>query len=95
MEDIIKIVKSLEDSGLLFKWVTETVQNKVKEQKRGFLSRLLGTIGASILRKILSDQCMNRAEMIQRIKRAGERIVRVGYGCRSSNSFALQNKTIK
>ena len=34
IEDIIKIVKSLEDSGLLLKGVTETVQNEVKEQKR-------------------------------------------------------------
>ena len=38
MEDIIKIVKSLEDSGLLLKGVTETVQNEVKEQKGGFIS---------------------------------------------------------
>ena len=38
MEDNIKIVKSLEDSGLLLKWVTETVQNELKEQKGGFLS---------------------------------------------------------
>ena len=39
MEDIIKIIKSLEDSGLLLKRVTETeVQNKVKKQKGGFLS---------------------------------------------------------
>ena len=45
MEDIIKIVKSLEDFGLLSKGVTETVQNKVKEQKRGFISMLLGTLG--------------------------------------------------
>ena len=37
MEDIIKIVKSLEDSGLLLKGVTETVQNEVKEQKEDFL----------------------------------------------------------
>ena len=37
MEDIIKIVKSLEDSGLLLKGVTETVQNEIKEQKREFL----------------------------------------------------------
>ena len=36
MEDLIKIVKSLEDSGLLLKGVTESVQNKVKEQKGGF-----------------------------------------------------------
>ena len=37
IEDIIKIVESLQDSGLLLKWVTETVQNEVKEQKGGFL----------------------------------------------------------
>ena len=43
MEDIIKIIKSLQDSGLLLKGVTGTTQNEVKEQKRGFLSMLLGT----------------------------------------------------
>ena len=48
MEDLIKIVKSLEDSGLLLKGVTESVQNEVKEQKGGFLSMLLGTLGASL-----------------------------------------------
>ena len=48
MEDIIKIVKSLEDSCLLLKGVIETVQNEVKEQKGGFLSMLLGTIAASL-----------------------------------------------
>ena len=42
MEDIIKIVKSLEDSGLLLTRVTETVQNEVKKQKSGVLSMLLG-----------------------------------------------------
>ena len=48
IEDIIKIVKSLEDPGLLLKGVTETVQNEVKEQKGGFLIMLLGTLGASL-----------------------------------------------
>ena len=43
MEDIIKIIKSLEDSGLLLKGVSETVQNEAREQKGGFLSILLGT----------------------------------------------------
>ena len=43
MEDIIKIVKSLEDSGLLLKGVSETIQNKAEERKGGFLSMLLGT----------------------------------------------------
>ena len=55
MEDIIKIVKSLEDSGLLLKGVTETVQNEVKEQKGGFLNMLLGTLGASLLGNILTE----------------------------------------
>ena len=50
MEDIIKIVKSLEDSGLLLKGVSETVQNEAEE----FLSMLLGTLGASLLGNILT-----------------------------------------
>ena len=53
MEDIIKIVKSLENIGLLLKGVTETVQNEVKKQKGGFLSMLLGTLGASLLENLL------------------------------------------
>ena len=54
MNDIIKIVKSLEDSDLLLKWVTETVQNEVQEQKGEFLSMLLGTLGASLLGNLLT-----------------------------------------
>ena len=45
-EDINKLVKSLEDSGLLLKAISETIQNEAKEQKEGFLSMLLGTFGA-------------------------------------------------
>ena len=56
MEDIFKTVKSLEDSGLLLKGVTETVQIEVKEQKGGFLSMLLGTLGASFLGNILAGK---------------------------------------
>ena len=52
MEDIIKIVKCLEDSGLLLKGVSKTVQNETKEQKGGFLSMLLGTLGARLLGNI-------------------------------------------
>ena len=61
MEVIIKIVKSLEDSGLLLKGVTETVQNEVKEQKEGFLSMLLGTLGESVLVNLLTGRGVNRA----------------------------------
>ena len=56
MEDLIKIVKSLEDSGLLLKGVTESVQNEVKEQKGGFLNTLLGTLGASLLGSLLTGK---------------------------------------
>ena len=56
MEDIIKIVKSLEDSGLLLKGVSETIQNEAKEQKGGFLSMLLGTLGPSLLGNILAGK---------------------------------------
>ena len=71
MKDIIKIVKSLEDSGLLLKGVSETIQNEAKKQKRGFLSMLLGTLSASLLGNILAGR---------RITRAGEGVISAGYG---------------
>ena len=70
MEDIIKIVKSLEDSGSLLKAVSETIQKEAKEQKGWFLSMLLGTLGASLLGNILAGKGMNRAR---------EGIVSAGY----------------
>ena len=73
MEDIIKIVKSLEDSGLLLKRVTETVQNEVKKQKGRFLSMLLGTLAASLLGNILAGRGTNRT-------RKGRGTNRAGYG---------------
>ena len=54
--EIIRIVKTLEDSGLLLEGVTETVQNEVKKQKGGFLSMLLGTLGASLLGNLLTGK---------------------------------------
>ena len=80
IEDIIKIVKSLEDSGLLLKEVTETVQSKVKEQKGGFLSMLLGTLGAILLGNLLAGKGTYRAGKGKGINRAGEGTVRAGYG---------------
>ena len=81
INDIIKIVKSLEDSGLLLKGVTESVQNEVKEQKGGFLSMLLGTLGASLLGNLLTGHGIsNRAGKGRVINRAGEGVLRAGYG---------------
>ena len=80
MDGIIKIVKSLEDSGLLLDGVTKTVQNEVKEQKGGFLSMLLGTLGASLWGNLLTGKGIYRAGKGKGVNRAGERIVRAGYG---------------
>ena len=51
MNDIMKIVQALEDSNISLKGVTETIKNETKEQKERFLGMLLGTLGASLLRK--------------------------------------------
>ena len=67
----MKIVKSLEDSGLLLKGIAEAIQNEAKEQKRGFLSMLLSTLGASLLGNLLAGKG---------IKKAREGITRAGYG---------------
>ena len=71
MNDIIKIVQALEDSNILLKVVTKTIENETKEQEGGFLSMLLGTLGASLLGNLLSGKG---------IARAGEGIIRAGYG---------------
>ena len=78
-EDIIKIVRSLEDPGLLLDGVTETVQNKIKEQKGRFLSMLLGTLGACLLGNLLTGRGGNRAGKSEGINRASEWIVRTDY----------------
>ena len=75
MEDITKIVKSLQDSGLSLKEVSETIQNKVKKRKERFLSMLLGTLGASLLGNMLAGEGINRA---------GEGFIRAGYGSEGS-----------
>ena len=87
IEDIIKIVKSLEGSGLLLKGVTETVQNEVKEQKGGFLSMSLGTLGASLLGNILTGRGILKAGKGREINtaRKGEGVIRAHYGSCPSN----------
>ena len=76
MEDIIKIVKSLEDSGLLLKGVRKTIQNEAKEQRGQFLSMLLGTLGVILLGNILAGKRMNRAGYGNK---KGKGIARAGY----------------
>ena len=71
MEDIMKIVKSIEDSGLLLKGISKTIQNEAKEQKGGFLSMLLGILGASTLGKMLAGKGIDGIR---------ERIIRACHG---------------
>ena len=93
IHDIIKIVKSLEDSSLLLKGVTETVQKEVKEQKGSFLIMLFGTLGAILLGNLLTGKgaiATSQGRGIYRagkgkgkgINRAGEGVLRAGYGNR-------------
>ena len=90
MNDIIKTVQALEDSNVLLKGVTKTIENETKEQKGGFLSMLLGTLGASLLGNLLTGKVIERAgygnNKGKGIVRAGSRnnkgkgVVRAGYG---------------
>ena len=73
MNDILKIVKSLENSGLLLKGVSETIQHEAKEQRGGFLSMLLVTLGASLLGDILSKGL------------TGKGALRAGYGSKRTS----------
>ena len=57
MRKIIKIVEYLENSSLLPERVSETIQNEAKEQRGGFLSMLLCTLGACLLGNILAAYC--------------------------------------
>ena len=80
MGDILKIVKSLGDSGILLKGVSETIQHEAKEQRGGFLSMLLGTLGASLLGDVLSKGLSDKG-----VIRAGEGTIRAGYGSKGSS----------
>ena len=78
MNDIMKIIKALENSGILLKGVSKTIENETKEQKGGFLSMLFGTLGASLSGNLLTGG--------KGIVRAGERIVRAGAGAKKKRS---------
>ena len=80
MDDILKIVKSLEDSGVLLKGVSETIQNEAKEQRGGFLGMLLGTLGTSLLGDLLTKNLSGKG-----VTRAVEGAIRAGYGSKRSS----------
>ena len=80
MDDILKKVKYLENSGVLLKSVSETIQHEAKEQRGGFLSMLLGTLGASLLGDVLSKGISGSG-----VIRAGEGTIRAGYGSKRAS----------
>ena len=87
MDDILKIIKPLEDSGVLLKGVSETIQHEAKEQRGGFLSMLLGTLGASLLGDVLSKG-LSGSGVIRAGEgtiRAGEGTIRAGYGSKRAS----------
>ena len=81
MNHIIKIIEALENSGILLKGVTKTIENETKEQRGGFLSMLLGTLGARLLGNLLTGG--------KGIMRAGEGIVRADEGAKKKLNSLL------
>ena len=77
MKDIMKIIKALENSGILLKGVSKAIKNETKEQKGGFLSLLLGTLGASLLGNLLTG---------------GKGIMRAGNGIVSAVSGSVASR---
>ena len=85
MSDIMKIVQALEDSNILLEGVTK-IKDETKEQKGGFLSMLLGTLGASLLGNLLTGKGIERVGSGYHSKK-GKGIVGAGYGNHSKNKM--------
>ena len=81
----MKIIEALENSGILLKGVSKTIENETKEQRGGFLSMLLATLGASLLGNLLTGKGIMRAGEGSLASRAkGEGIVRAGEGSKKN-----------
>ena len=77
MNDIMKIIEVLENSGILLKGISKTIENETKEQRGGFLGMLLSTLGASLLGNLLTGG--------KGMMRAGDGIVKAGDGSKKKN----------
>ena len=95
MNSIMKIIKSLEESGLLRKSISKTIKNETKEQKEGLLSKLLGTLGDSLIGNLLAgkgaiatSQGRGAITAGEGTFRAGEATVRAG---RNFNAVSFLN----
>ena len=86
MNDIMKIIEALENSGILLKGVSKTIENETKEQRGGFLSMLLGTLGASLLGNLLIGR--------KGIMCGGDQILRAGSRSKKKPKFAITFSSI-
>ena len=86
MNDIMKIIEALENSGILLKGVTKTIENETKEPRGEFLSTLLGTLGANLLGNLLTGG--------KGIVRAGEGVVRAGEGVKTKTKFSVTSSSV-
>ena len=85
MNDVMKILQALENSNILLKGATKTIKNETKKRKGGFLNMLLGTLGASLLRNLLSGKGIVRAGSGNK---KGKGIVRAGSGNKKGKGIA-------
>ena len=86
MKDIMKIIEALENSGILLKEVSKTIENETKEQRGEFFSMLLGTLGASLLNNLLTGG--------KGIMRADDGIVSAEGGRKKTPKFAVTFSSI-
>ena len=96
MNDVMKIIKALENSGILLTGVSKTIKNETKEQGGGFSSMLFGTLGASLLGNLLTGgkgTVASRAKG-EGIMRAGDGIVRAGSENKKTPKFAITFSSI-
>ena len=91
MNDIMKVIEALENSGILLKGISKTIENETKEQRGGFLSMLLGTLGASLLGNLLKGgkgiMRAGKGSVASRAK--GEGIVHAGEGSKKKTKFTI------
>ena len=96
MKDIMKIIEALENSGILLKGVSKTIENETKEQRGGFLSMFLGTLGASLLGNLLTGGkgIMRAGEGSVASRAKGKGIVRAGEGSKKKTKFTVTISSI-
>ena len=96
INDIIKIIVALENSGILLKGVTKTIENETKKKRGGFLSMLFSTLGASLLGNLLTGgkRLARAGEGSVGSRAKGEGIVRAGEGSVASRDYGEGAKKI-